>query len=322
MRQIGILAAAGLIALEETPKILHRDHENARHLAEGLAKIKGVSLDPKKSATNIVIFDVRATGRTADGNLRRPRQTPHPAIRCVVVVVVCVLGVCVCVCGRPWFCSSLAWLSRLAVAEHLEQQADHQLNSTPLIQRDHRVQKAAGQRYSEIGTSGLRQFGGYVLEEWLTQIQGRRAAWVWREMMDNSPIVGAILFAIDWLSKTVEYRVEGKDERSKFVEECMHDMSQSWPDMISECLSCLPYGWCFSELVYKQRNGYTESTNRVPPDSRTGNGPIPDGARTVGLQQDTTENDSSPASSQFTDGKVGLAEDRPEGAGDVAALAF
>lgn len=66
MRQIGILAAAGLIALEETPKILHRDHENARYLANGLAKIKGVAIDPKKVATNIVIFDVRATGRTAD----------------------------------------------------------------------------------------------------------------------------------------------------------------------------------------------------------------------------------------------------------------
>ncbi|MGA8143029.1 MAG: GntG family PLP-dependent aldolase [Candidatus Acidiferrales bacterium] len=66
MRQIGILAAAGLIALEETPKILHRDHENARYLAEGLAKVKGIALDPKKVATNIVIFDVRATNRTAD----------------------------------------------------------------------------------------------------------------------------------------------------------------------------------------------------------------------------------------------------------------
>lgn len=66
MRQVGILAAAGLIALEETPKILHRDHENARYLAEGLAKINGVAIDPKKVATNIVIFDVRATNRTAD----------------------------------------------------------------------------------------------------------------------------------------------------------------------------------------------------------------------------------------------------------------
>jgi threonine aldolase len=65
MRQVGVLAAAGLIALEESPKNLHRDHENAKFLAEGLAQIKGISLDPTKVMTNIVIFDVRATGRTA-----------------------------------------------------------------------------------------------------------------------------------------------------------------------------------------------------------------------------------------------------------------
>ncbi len=65
MRQAGVLAAAGLVALEETPKILHRDHENARHLAEGLAQINGISIDPKKVVTNIVIFDVEETGFTA-----------------------------------------------------------------------------------------------------------------------------------------------------------------------------------------------------------------------------------------------------------------
>jgi threonine aldolase len=65
MRQAGVLAAAGLIALEETPRILHRDHENARHLAQGLAQIKGITLDPKKVVTNIVIFDVRGTSRAA-----------------------------------------------------------------------------------------------------------------------------------------------------------------------------------------------------------------------------------------------------------------
>ncbi len=65
MRQVGVLAAAGLIALEESPKNLHHDHENAKLLANGLAKIKGISLDPAKVMTNIVIFDVRATSRTA-----------------------------------------------------------------------------------------------------------------------------------------------------------------------------------------------------------------------------------------------------------------
>lgn len=65
MRQVGILAAAGLIALEESPKILHLDHENARILAEGAANLKGVSIDAEKVQTNIVIFDVSAAGKTS-----------------------------------------------------------------------------------------------------------------------------------------------------------------------------------------------------------------------------------------------------------------
>ena len=65
MRQAGVLAAAGLIALEESPKRLHLDHENAQHLAKGLADTKGIALNPARVVTNIVIFDVRGTGRTA-----------------------------------------------------------------------------------------------------------------------------------------------------------------------------------------------------------------------------------------------------------------
>lgn len=65
MRQAGVLAAAGLIALEDSPKMLARDHENAKFLASGLSRIKGISIDPGKVETNIVIFDVRDTGRTA-----------------------------------------------------------------------------------------------------------------------------------------------------------------------------------------------------------------------------------------------------------------
>lgn len=65
MRQVGVLAAAGLIALEESPKRLVLDHENAQHLAKGLAVIKGITLDPSQVVTNIVIFDVRGTGRSA-----------------------------------------------------------------------------------------------------------------------------------------------------------------------------------------------------------------------------------------------------------------
>ncbi len=65
MRQVGVLAAAGLIALEETPKRLHEDHENARLLADGIANLRGCQINPEKVITNIVIFDVTATGFTA-----------------------------------------------------------------------------------------------------------------------------------------------------------------------------------------------------------------------------------------------------------------
>ena len=207
---------------------------------------------------------------------------------------------------RAAIASYLSWPDGRPLDAASPPESPHDENSTPLIQRpSYAVHKAAGAQMSEIGTSGLRQFGGYVLEEWLTQIQGRRAAWVYREMMDNSPVVGAILFAVDWLSKTVEYRVEGKDARAKFIEECMHDMSQPWPDTISETLSCLPYGWAFHEIVYKRRDGYKPGSPQLPASSRIGSSPLPDSARTVGLPADTSENDSSPGSSQYTDGKIG-----------------
>ncbi len=64
MRQAGVLAAAGLIALEEMPHRLNEDHLNARFLACELAKLPGLQIDPKRVVTNIVIFDISATGLT------------------------------------------------------------------------------------------------------------------------------------------------------------------------------------------------------------------------------------------------------------------
>jgi threonine aldolase len=62
MRQAGVLAAAGLIALEEGPKHLAVDHENASFLAHGLAEIPGIKIDPAKIVTNILFFNVANTG--------------------------------------------------------------------------------------------------------------------------------------------------------------------------------------------------------------------------------------------------------------------
>jgi threonine aldolase len=65
MRQAGVLAAAGLIALEKHPAKLAADHQNARFLAEGLCGLSGIQVDLTTVQTNIVIFDVSGTGLPA-----------------------------------------------------------------------------------------------------------------------------------------------------------------------------------------------------------------------------------------------------------------
>jgi hypothetical protein len=110
---------------------------------------------------------------------------------------------------------------------------------------------------SEVGTTGLRHYGGFIAEEWLRKLSGRRGVLVWREMSDNDPVIGAFLFAIKMLARSVEWNVEeGSDAAAaELVEECMHDMSSTWDDFVSEALSMLPYGWAFHEIVYKRRRG-------------------------------------------------------------------
>ena len=61
-RQAGIVAAAGLIALEEGPKRLHEDHERARRLAEGIGEVFPGSIDLDQVETNMVFVDTEAVG--------------------------------------------------------------------------------------------------------------------------------------------------------------------------------------------------------------------------------------------------------------------
>ena len=74
MRQAGVLAAAGLVALEEGPTHIPTDHENAQIIARGLAKIPGIRIDPKKVQTNIVIFDVGETALQSSELVERLNQ--------------------------------------------------------------------------------------------------------------------------------------------------------------------------------------------------------------------------------------------------------
>jgi len=123
------------------------------------------------------------------------------------------------------------------------------------------MQTGSTSPYIEAGVTGLQRQGGYVHEEFIPALSGYRAIQVYREMRDNDPVIGSIIYAIDKLLRGVSWRVQPfshstKDvEAAAFVHECMHDMEVSWSDFISEVLSMLVYGWSFHEVVYKIRKG-------------------------------------------------------------------
>ena len=113
----------------------------------------------------------------------------------------------------------------------------------------------------ELGVTGLRKWGRYIYEEFLTELTGRNAAKIYTEMMSNDAIIGASLTAIEMLIRQVEWRVDPAStspqdqDYAKFVNEALHDMSQPWHDALSDILSMLGYGWSWHEIVYKRRNG-------------------------------------------------------------------
>ena len=121
---------------------------------------------------------------------------------------------------------------------------------------------------TELGTSGLRRSGGFITEEFLTQLRGRRGLLVYREMADNDPVIGSILYAIEKVILRLDWRVDPFDdsdmakELADFIDSCLEDMSDSWDQTLASVLSMLVYGFSFHEIVYKIRGGDTEDPKR------------------------------------------------------------
>ena len=121
---------------------------------------------------------------------------------------------------------------------------------------------------NELGTTGLRRSGGFITEEFLNQLRGRRGLLVYREMADNDPVIGSILYAIEKVVLRLEWRIDPLDqtpeaeELAKFVDECLEDMSDSFDQTLASILSMLVYGFSFHEIVYKVRGGDVENPQR------------------------------------------------------------
>jgi len=109
----------------------------------------------------------------------------------------------------------------------------------------------------EIGAIGLKREGNDVADEWLKDLNSSEKRYkLYREVRDNSPVIGGAMLAIENLLRRVDVFVRGgKDEDQEFIHDCMDDMSHPWETVISQALSALTYGFSVHELVYKKRQG-------------------------------------------------------------------
>ena len=121
---------------------------------------------------------------------------------------------------------------------------------------------------NEIGRIGQYRYGidgneSIFMEEFLPELQGIKAIHTYTEMLDNDATIGGVWFAIEMLMRNTSFQIEPggeakiDKEAADFVESCMYDMEETWPEFLSECLSFLPFGWSYHEIVYKRRMGKT-----------------------------------------------------------------
>jgi hypothetical protein len=148
---------------------------------------------------------------------------------------------------------------------------------------------AKGAGMTALGNSGLRQSGGFISEEFLKELHGARGMRVFREMSDNDPTVGAILFAVSMLLRNVPWSFKAKDDSAEaevgkaFAESVFADMDTPMPDVIDEICSMFAYGYAPMEIVWKRRDGTTEEGEGQ---SQFNDGKI--GVRSISLRAQTT----------------------------------
>lgn len=116
--------------------------------------------------------------------------------------------------------------------------------------------------YTEQGQTGLAEFSGQIMEDFLREMRGQEAYKRYNEMRYNSPVVSAMLLAIEQAIRGVswEFRSEmgADDARLELLNDARDGMSLSWNDHITECLTFLPFGFSIFEIVYRR-----DERNRV-----------------------------------------------------------
>lgn len=125
--------------------------------------------------------------------------------------------------------------------------------------------------YLPLGVSGLDKLQGFVREEFVRELQGEQYKRIIKEMSEQDPTCGAVLYAVESLIRKTKWEVVPPDESlesekwAEFFKGCFfQDMSYSWEDILAEIISFLEWGWSYLEMTYKPRNGENPGTIPMP----------------------------------------------------------
>lgn len=111
----------------------------------------------------------------------------------------------------------------------------------------------------ELGSSGLKRWGGLISEEFLKELTGPRGSAIYEEMRRNDAVVGGLLFAVRMAFRRAKVSLDPASEAPEDVEtrdfcaDCLDDMDQTWEDTLSEQTTFLDFGFAPCEILYKKR---------------------------------------------------------------------
>lgn len=160
-------------------------------------------------------------------------------------------------------------------------------------------------KMGESGWSGLRVCNKVILEERRIELRFPYANYTYKLMAEDATIFSALqlfemmLSRIDWHVTTPANASPELLKRAEFLEQCMHDMDQTWLSFVKEICSVFTYGYCVNEKIYRRR--YTSNGSRYN-DGYVGIKKLPvrsqdtisgwlfsdDRRELIGLEQDTT----------------------------------
>ena len=115
---------------------------------------------------------------------------------------------------------------------------------------------------SVIGVEGVQIFGGIPKTDYVDKLNGSRGRKVYTQMATSNATIGAILFAVEMLLRSVKWTVENDTDDDFLHGVLFEDMNITWEDFISNVTTMLTYGWSAHEIVFKRRGGDTDDSTQ------------------------------------------------------------